>query len=95
MATSTRRRAAPALVPTGIAAVLALVYVAIYGPWAWKQSPRWLRATAPMTRAIGKYGYGHTRAELVLRPRVVWRLVLWPLLPWSITAGSSSVTGSL
>ncbi|MEO7398647.1 MAG: hypothetical protein ABIW84_08805, partial [Ilumatobacteraceae bacterium] len=46
---------APALVPTGIAAVLAVVYVVVYGPWAWKHSPRWLRANAPMTRAIAKY----------------------------------------
>jgi hypothetical protein len=75
---------APVLVPTGITAVLVVVYVAVYGPWRWKQSRSWLRATSPATRAIAWYGYGHTRAELVLRPRLVWRLVLWPLLPWTM-----------
>lgn len=75
---------APIVVPIGMAIGVAVVYVAMFGPWRWKRSSRWLSVTAPVTRVIAWYGYGSTRAELVLRPRLVWRLILWPLLPWTM-----------
>jgi hypothetical protein len=86
---------APPLVPIGLAAALGITYAIAYGPWSWKQWPGWLRVTGPVRRVVGWYGYGQTRAELVLRPRLVFRLILWPLLPWSMYCRVELRSGTL
>ena len=72
---------APAVVPTALGAALLVAYLLVYGRWDWKQSRTFLRISSPFDRVAGFFGYGATRADLVLRPHLALRVIMWPLLP--------------